>query len=63
MKKTKLNLSELKVTSFIPSDEPLNTETVKGGRPVSYYEPCSVINCTHGCTNYILCATEVPKFC
>lgn len=63
MKKNKLNLSELKVKSFIPSDEPLNLDTVKGGKPVSYYEPCSVVNCTVGCTNFIVCATDTPRFC
>ena len=64
MKKSKLKLSELSVKSFVPAGELNDLNTVRGGKPVSYYGGCSLDNCTQevGCTNFVICASD-PKYC
>lgn len=38
----KFDLKELQVKSFLTSEKELNTHTVKGGRPISYWSDCNV---------------------
>ena len=56
MKKQKLNLNELKVSSFVTGIDESKKNTAKGGGSAIYTECCFYAD-TNGCTMYLRCAT------
>lgn len=57
-KKMKLNLGELKVTSFLTSLERNEVRKLRGGGPDTEQE-CSVDSCT--CGTFCECVTVIPN--
>lgn len=45
MKKNKLNLSDLKVKSFVTEEKAINADTLKGGKAGTHYSHCSFEPC------------------
>lgn len=52
MKKKKMNLDSLKVTSFVTNMEESTEETVKGGRPIQITTPIKLTLAEPGCPWY-----------
>ena len=57
--KKKIQLSDLMVKSFVIEKKTLNSDTVKGGRPISYGGTCPSVSCE----DYTMCCSKGTPWC